>query len=180
MRNRLFGLSAALAAALALPASSALVSADGRFLHRERGFSAKLESYNEVPTLSLPGSQGAFRARLNRDGDTLHYRLSYSGMSANVLMAHIHIGKSRLNGPIMVWLCQTATNVDPTGLSPTCPVTEGTVDGELTAANVLAAGTTGLTAGEFEEFLRALREDAGYVNVHTTAFPGGEIRGQVR
>jgi len=34
--------------------------------------------------------------------------------------------------------------------------------------------------GEFEEFVRALRNDSGYANVHTTAFPGGEIRGQIR
>jgi hypothetical protein len=80
----------------------------------------------------------------------------------------------------MVWLCQTATNVDPTGLAPTCPVPEGTVEGTIEAANIVAAGTSGIAAGEFEEFLRALRENAGYVNVHTTAFPGGEIRGQVQ
>ena len=60
------------------------------------------------------------------------------------------------------------------------PTPDGTVEGTITAANIVTAGTQGITAGEFDEFIRALREDAGYANVHTTAFPAGEIRGQVR
>jgi len=177
MKTRLFGLSLAVLAVVTLP-SSAKVSAD-RDHRPDRSFSAVLESFNEVPTLSVPDAKGFFRARLNRTGDALQYSLSYSGLSAPVLMSHIHIGKSRINGPIMVWLCQTATNVDPTTLAPTCPQ-EGTVEGTITAANIITAGTSGIAVGEFDEFVRALREDAGYANVHTTAFPSGEIRGQVR
>ena len=37
----------------------------------------------------------------------------------------------------------------------------------------------GIAAGEFAELVRALRAGAAYANVHTTAHPGGEIRGQV-
>jgi hypothetical protein len=176
------GLGVALLAAASLPASVPNVSArdldHGRGRHRH--FSAILSSFNEVPTLSVPASRGSFRAHLDEAGDALQYSLSYSGLSAPVIMAHIHIGRSRINGPIMVWLCQTATNVDPTGLAPTCPATEGTVEGTITAANIVTAGTSGVAAGEFDEFLLALRKDAGYANVHTTAFTGGEIRGQVR
>ena len=178
MRTRLMGLSLAVLAGATLQPSAAKVSAD-RDHGRDRSFSAVLESFNEVPTLSVPDARGFFRARLNHDGDALHYSLSYSGLSAPVLMAHIHIGKSRLNGPIMLWLCQTATNTDPTTLAPTCPQ-EGTVEGTITAANIITAGTSGIAAGEFDEFVRALRENAGYANVHTTAFTSGEIRGQVR
>lgn len=182
MRIRSFGLTLAVVAASMLSPASSTVSARDRDHERgrDRTFSAVLSSFNEVPTLSVPGAQGFFKARLNRDGDALRYTLTYSGLSAPPFMAHIHIGKSRLNGPIMVWLCQTATNPDPTTLAPTCPVPDGTVEGTITAANIITAGTSGVAAGEFDEFVRALREDAGYANVHTTAFPGGEIRGQVK
>jgi hypothetical protein len=167
-------------AGLTLQPSPVKVSADDDLGLRRRFFFATLVSFNEVPAVSSGEAKGTFRARLNRAGDTLSYSLTYSGLSAPVIMSHIHLGKSRTNGAIMVWLCQTATNADPTTLAPTCPVQEGTVTGSITAANIIKAGTQGVDVGEFEEFLRALHEDAGYANVHTTAFPGGEIRGQVR
>jgi hypothetical protein len=178
MRTRLFGLSLALLAGLTLQPSPAKVSADAIRV-RDRNFFAALVSFNEVPTISSPGAKGVFRARLSHDGESLRYSLTYSGLSATVTQSHIHFGKSRTAGSIMVWLCQTATNADPTTLAPTCPQ-EGTVEGTITAANIIKAGTQGIDVGEFDEFLRALHEDAGYANVHTTAFPAGEIRGQVR
>jgi hypothetical protein len=174
-RARLFGLTAGaiLAGALTMP-SGPLVSADG-----ERTFTATLRSFNEVPAISST-ARGSFRGTLSHDGQSLHYRLSYSGLSAPVTQSHIHFGKSRTNGGIMVWLCQTAAPfTDPAGLAPPC-VDEGTVEGTLTSANIVQAGNQGIVAGEFEEFVRALRNDAGYANVHTTAFGSGEIRGQLR
>jgi hypothetical protein len=36
-----------------------------------------------------------------------------------------------------------------------------------------------VTAGEFAEFVASLRAEAAYGNLHTDAFAGGEIRGQV-
>lgn len=182
MRIRSFGLTAAAVAGLMLSSASSSVSARDRDHDRgrDRNFSAVLSSFNEVPTISSPDAKGSFRARLSQDGTSLRYSLSYSGLSAPVIMAHIHLGKARTAGSIMVWLCQTATNPDPTTLAPTCPTTEGTVEGTITAANIVKAGTQGVDVGEFDEFLRALREDAGYANVHTTNFPAGEIRGQVR
>jgi hypothetical protein len=38
----------------------------------------------------------------------------------------------------------------------------------------------GIAAGQFEEFVEALRAGIAYANVHTTGFPGGEIRGQLK
>ncbi len=158
--------------------SSSSVSANDDGRGERRSFSARLEGYNEVPTISSPG-KGTFRAHLSSDGLSLHYVESYSGLSAHVTQSHIHFGQRHTAGAIMVWLCQTATNVDPTGLSPQC-VDEGTVEGDITAANIVKAGSQGIDVGEWEEFVRALRNDSGYANVHSTNFPGGEIRGQIR
>ena len=83
----------------------------------------------------------------------------------------------------MVWLCSGPTNVDPTGSAPTCP-SEGTVEGDLTAANIVQPGAPppsagqGIAAGEFEEFVRALREGSGYANVHSRRFRAVRFAGR--
>jgi hypothetical protein len=50
----------------------------------------------------------------------------------------------------------------------------------ITAADVVGPGGQGIAAGEFAEILNALRAGVAYANVHTAAFGGGEIRGQIR
>jgi hypothetical protein len=174
-RNRLLAALtvAGLGAALAGPTAPS-VSAN----HGEREFTTTLISYNEVPSVSST-ARGSFRARLNREGTELSYRLTFSGLSATITMAHIHFGAHHTNGAIMVWLCQSSTNTDPTGLAPTCPQ-EGTVEGVIKAANIVQPGAQGIAAGEFDEFVRALRADRGYANVHSQMFPSGEIRGQIK
>jgi len=167
-----------LACSFLFPSSSS-VSAN----HDDEGgdrmsFFALLESFNEVPAISSTG-RGSFRARLSADGLTLHYKESFSGLSAPVTQSHIHFGQRHTAGAVMVFLCQTSGNPDPTGLAPQC-VNEGTVEGDITAANIIKAGNQGIDVGEFAEFLRALRHESGYANVHTTMFLGGEIRGQIR
>ncbi len=161
-----------------LPTPAAVVADDD---HDQQRFSATLISFNEVPSISSP-ARGTFRARLNDDGDSLHYKLSYSGITgATVTQGHIHFGERHTNGGIMVWLCSGPVAMDPTGLAPACPQPPGgSVEGDITAANIVQPGTQGIVAGEFEEFVRALRMGAGYANVHSNLFPGGEIRGQVR
>jgi hypothetical protein len=79
----------------------------------------------------------------------------------------------------MVFFC---TNLAPPAgvpVPPPCPLREGTVSGTLTAADVLGPAGQGVVAGEFSEFLDALREEASYANVHTAEFGAGEIRGQL-
>lgn len=183
-RTRLFSLVTAVLASSVMGPSPAAVTADDDDddHHRQRSFSARLRSFHEVPSISSP-AEGTFRARLNSEGTSLHYKLSFSGLTAPVTQSHIHFGQRHTSGGIMVWLC-SGTIVDPLKLAPACP-NEGSVEGDLTAANIVQPGTApplgqGIAAGEFEEFVRALREDAGYANVHTTNFPGGEIRGQVQ
>ncbi|HEY7514678.1 MAG TPA: CHRD domain-containing protein [Vicinamibacteria bacterium] len=179
-----------LAGLATVPSSSVVNAQDARHGGPQRNFSAKLVSFNEVPSISSDAT-GTFRARLSADGDTLMYRLTYSGITdgASVTQAHIHLGQKHTNGGIMVWLC-SGTLTDPTGLAPTCPVAPGgSVEGSLTAANIIQTPASpappappgqGVGPGEFEKFVEALREGAAYANVHSTRFLGGELRGQVQ
>jgi hypothetical protein len=78
----------------------------------------------------------------------------------------------------MIWLCGTATNPGPAG-TPACPSPGGSVQGTVSAANVVGPAGQGVAAGEWERALHALRSGVSYVNVHSNKYPGGEIRGQV-
>jgi CHRD domain-containing protein len=138
---------------------------------------ADLSGFNEVPTLSSPASAD-FHARINKDETEIQYELTYSGFATPVLQSHLHLGKRAVNGGIMVFLCSNLGN-GPAG-TPACPTPAGTVTGTLTAAGVVGPAAQGITAGEFAEVVKAIRNGAAYANVHSQAFPGGEVRDQVR
>jgi CHRD domain len=141
---------------------------------------ALLTGYEESPSVSTTAT-GEFTATIAPDGDTIYYSETYSGLQGTVTQSHIHVGQLGVNGSIVIFLCQTATNADPTGLAPECPQ-EGSVAGTITAANVIAGATTAqqLAAGDLAAVITAIRAGAAYANVHTTPSPGGEIRGQIR
>jgi len=132
-------------------------------------FRASLNGYLEVPSIST-GARGSFRAELS--GDTLHYTLRIRDFSENPLFAHIHFARPDVNGGVIAFLCGG-------GGKPACPA-NGTVTGTVTAANVIGPTDKGITAGEFGELIRAMRNGATYANVHSPTYPGGEVRGNIR
>ena len=87
--------------------------------------------------------------------------------------AHVHLGRPGITGGVSFFLCGG-------GGQPACPTgTSGTVTGTVTAANVLGPAGQGIAAGEFNKVIQAMRAGATYANIHTTLFPGGEIRGHI-
>lgn len=137
-----------------------------------------LEGYQEVPSsLSSPVS-AHFEAEIRGEGRdaTIDWTLSYSGFTTDVLQAHIHFGQRHTNGGISIWLCGNIPTT-PAGVAP-CPVREGTVSGEATSASVVGPAGQLIAPGEMEEIVAAIRAGVAYANVHSTAFPGGEVRGQ--
>src|SRR5215469_9752317 len=178
-------------------------------------FTADLKGFNEIgsipsafqaiastPSLSSPTgytgavlSDGKGTAKLDVDkkAGTITYTLTYSNVgttppqTGTVSQAHIHFGKSRDSGGILVFFC---TNLPFSGTGPTpqaCPTNSGTVSGTWTTADVQAILGQNVVAGDFDALVDALESNTAYANVHTiplhgatnTAYPGGEIRGQV-
>jgi hypothetical protein len=139
------------------------------------GTDEELTGFEEVPALSTPGT-GEFRASIG--GDEIRYRLTFDGLESAATQAHIHFENRTNNGPIVVFLCSNLGN-GPPGTQP-CPADGGTIRGTIRPADVGAgAADQGLAAGEFQEFVRAIRAGATYVNVHSTGRPGGEVRAQL-
>lgn len=171
---------------LALVAVSAMSGDDGRGRHDNRIF-AELKPIEEVPALSSPEARGRFKATIDAENQTISYELSYEGLQAPALQAHIHVGQRRVNGGISVFLCGNPPTVPaaPTPQPPACPPAPATVTGVLTAANIVGPTAQGIdptsaTVNEFDELVALLRQELAYVNVHSSRFPGGEVRGQVR
>lgn len=139
---------------------------------KETSFRARLDGGHETPSISTRAT-GEFRARLNAAGDELSYELTYSGLEGgNTLFAHVHLGQTGVAGGVMFFLCGG-------GGKPACPNGEGTVTGTVNASNVIGPAGQGITAGQFDEVIRAMRNGLAYANVHTVTFPSGEIRGQL-
>src|SRR5262249_54316337 len=101
---------------------------------------ALLTGYEEAPSVSTTAT-GVFTATIDADGDAIFYTETYSGLQGAVTQSHIHVGQLGVNGSVVIFLCQTEANPDPTGLAPQCPQ-QGTVAGTITAANVIAGSTT--------------------------------------
>jgi hypothetical protein len=139
----------------------------------------RLTGYEEVPALSTPAN-GEFQAHVSRLSETITYELSYRGFESDVTQAHVHFGARATNGGISVWLCgnPSATITPPPG-TPACPLREGTVTGELGRNDVVGPAGQGISAGEFDELVDAIRAGVTYANVHSMTRGGGEIRAQL-
>jgi hypothetical protein len=123
-------------------------------------FTATLSGANEVPPVTTPATGSA---TLSVSGSQITYTINVTNLQ-NAVLGHIHLAAAGANGPVRLNLCGTG--------APEPPCTSGT--------GVLATGTNGATLGvTFEELLTAMRTGGAYVNVHTSANQGGEIRGQI-
>ena len=144
---------------------------------------AKLVGSQEVPVVAT-GATGEFRGVINPGDQSIDFVLTYSGLQGPVTQqAHIHVGQRSVNGGIVIWFCQSASNPGPAG-TPNCTNGSGTFSGTITAANVVAIGGANagqqISAGEFAKVLAAIRAGNAYANVHTNLSTGGEIRGQIK
>lgn len=139
---------------------------------------ARLSGFQEPPSVS---STGTGRIRVKILNDTMaSYELGFANLEGDVTQAHIHFAQPGVNGGIMVWLCGTDALPGPTG-TPRCGgPRSGGASRTITAADVIGPSGQGIAAGEFAEFLRALRTGNAYANVHSSRNAGGEIRGQLR
>jgi hypothetical protein len=134
--------------------------------------------YLEAPPISTAAS-GTFNATIDDEANEIHYTLSFSGLEGDVRQSHIHFGQRGVSAGIAAWLCETTFNPSPTGpATPDCPQS-GTVTGTIGPGDVIGPGGQGIAAGEFGELVDALRAGRAYANVHSSKFPGGEIRGQI-
>ena len=155
----------------------ALATAGGQAKAATFYFDAILAGANEAPPNASPAT-GFGRITFDDMAHTMRVNMRFSGLVAPNTAAHLH----------------AATALPGTGTSPVATVTptftgfpSGTTSGsyshlfDMTLASSYRAGylTTfgGSTAAAEAGLLGAAKAGKSYLNLHSTAFPGGEIRG---
>ena len=112
-------------------------------------FTVTLNGANEVPANESMAT-GTATYKYNKITHQLSGTATFSGMTATA--SHIHKGDSTVSGPVVIPLDVTPPVTSPITLEPT------TLDSTQRAD---------------------LMNGLYYVNIHSEAYPGGEIRGQL-
>jgi hypothetical protein len=141
----------------------------GHSLHHGN-YKTHLSGREEVPPADTR-AQGQFHARLSDDGQSLHFKLIVANIR-NVTQAHFHWAAAGENGPVVAWLY-------PSGPPP--QLIPGRYNGPLAEGVITSDDLVGPLAGaSLADLLEEIRAGMIYVNVHTSQFPGGEVRGQLK
>lgn len=141
-------------------------------------FVTTLAGANEVPPANSPGI-GSARVTVDTVTHMMRVEATFSGLVAGVTASHIHCCTTPNANAMVATTTPTFTGF-PSG------VTSGTYDRtfDLTLAssfNPNFVNAHGGTLSQAEaDFIAGLRAGLTYFNIHTSAFPGGEIRGQLQ
>ena len=139
-------------------------------VHRVLNFQAHLSGDNEIPP-RLTQAQGQAVFQLSKDGQELSYKVIVANLD-NISMSHIHVAPSTANGPVVVWLYPSA---------PPAVLIPGTSNGILNQGVITKSNLAGSLKGkELSDLVDLMVSGMTYVNVHTSQFGGGEIRGQIK
>ncbi|HEY7307368.1 MAG TPA: CHRD domain-containing protein [Bryobacteraceae bacterium] len=127
-------------------------------------FTTTLSGALETPPTGSPATGTAMVDYITASND-LTYSVTFSNLEAGATVAHIHVGAPGVPGPVIL----------PLNLNGAAGSTSGTFSGTLTAADL----TPGDGINTFQDAINALFAGNTYVNVHSSLFPAGEIRGQL-
>lgn len=115
-------------------------------------FDAWLNGAQQTPSLGVAG-KGVASVKVNTTFDTLWYNVAVTGLTGSITSAHFHTGAIGVSGPV---------SLDISG-----GISGNKIIGMATGTNIPTS------------FINSLLSGNQYINVHTAANPGGEIRGQV-
>lgn len=127
---------------------------------------ADLSGNDEVPSVRTK-AKGEAKFTLSDDGKKLSYTLVLRDIE-NPTAAHIHLGESGKNGGVLATLFSG-------------PKKEGKFRGNIAQASLTDKDLTGEFSGKsIAALVELIKSGKAYVNVHTDAYPDGEIRGQIK
>jgi hypothetical protein len=132
-------------------------------------FRIDLTGSQQVPGVTT-NAFGMATVRLIDNGTAIEFRVIVCDI-VNVTASHIHVGAAGTNGPVIIpFFTNQPLLSSPHGCKT---LAEGT----RSAADLNTKASPTITS--WDDFVKALLAGNTYVNVHTTANKGGEIRGQL-
>jgi hypothetical protein len=137
-------------------------------------FDATLTPAAEVPPVSAPSSGVSHLTVI--DTNTIRVQTLVTAIDS-VTQAHIHAGDNTTAGPIMVFLAGPFTGTNAVARRPDGVTT--TLSGVLSHVDIIRGVTLFQGLFTFDSLRFRVYNGTAYVNVHTRANPGGEIRGQL-
>lgn len=126
-------------------------------------YAAELRPGNEVPPANSNAFGSAF-VTFDPVNNTIAWEARASGI-ANPTVSHIHRGAAGTNGPVIINFATSAAQIAGGRTRGAGPISA------FQSANLQPADLTNL-ANHTTAF-------GYYVNIHSSAFPGGEVRGQL-
>jgi hypothetical protein len=129
-------------------------------------YTATLSGSNEAPPVAATGAGGFATVTVNMATQTIEWVVDVYNLPSGVTAAHIHVGGTGVAGPVVINFTV-----------PTTASNDFRIAGSARASDVVARQPQGVNT--FEDLVQALATGHGYVNVHTSVNPGGEIRGQL-
>jgi len=133
-------------------------------LERFGAFLTGTEEVPPIPSSEREGSGAAF-FEMADNGNSLKYEVWVANMTG-IIAGHIHVAPVGVNGGVVVNLNPRASSSTQNGL-----IAEGSI------TRVALVGS--LSGYPLDTLFNRLERGLAYVNIHTSRFPEGEIRGQV-
>ena len=129
-------------------------------------FTADLSGANEVPGV-VTGSGGTATLTLNVTARTISWVIDVFNLPTGVTASHIHAGGPGVNGPVVI-------NFNPVANTSN----DFRISGSANLSELVPRAAQGI--GSADDFIQMMLNEEAYVNVHSQANPGGEIRGPVK
>ena len=179
MRNRIVTLTIAAAVAAAAACGSDNTSPPVSKIVK---FTASLSPAGEIGANlnNNPSGNGTFTATLDTSTNLFTWNVTFQGLTTNVSMGHIHgpyvLGGGTNSAGVILNFDPAAAPAGATGVTFTGlkAAIAGSASGSYTLSSANVSAT--VTGDSLKKLLLA---GNAYVNIHTTANGGGEIRAQI-
>lgn len=130
--------------------AAGILAASAAMAH-DHSFTAILTGLNENPSNGSPAT-GLATGHYDTHSNIFHFEVEAEGFLGLITAGHIHLGATGINGPVVYPISGTPGGTD--WFSHDVFLFTEAQEADLLAGNL-------------------------YVNIHSTTFPGGEIRGQI-